>query len=134
MPIDGGEPEILTDKETSWMSFSPDGKYLAASYITDKQRIAIFSADRHELLRQFDLPKTGTLFMGSRWTPDSLAVTFRDNIQGYWIQPIAGGEPQRLEGLPQEKLYNFSWSRDGKWLAYVRGQEIRDVILIQNGG
>jgi len=44
------------------------------------------------------------------------------------------GEPYKLEGLPDERLYNFAWSRDGKWLAFVRGQEIRDVVLIRKGG
>jgi DNA-binding winged helix-turn-helix (wHTH) protein/Tol biopolymer transport system component len=133
VPIDGGEPECFTDKETTWVSFSPDGEYFAASYITDKQRLAIFSAKTHEVVRQFDMPKTGTLYMGSRWTADGEAVTYRDNTFGYWIQPIAGGEAKRLEGLPRERLYNFSWSRDGKSLAFIRGQEIRDVVLFRRG-
>lgn len=129
--MDGGEPECFTDKETSWISFSPDGKFIAASYITDKRRLAIFSAETHKIVRQFEIPKTGTLFMGSRWTPDGKSVTYRDTAYGYWVQDIDGGEPHRLEGLPKEKFYNFSWSRDGKWLAFVRGQEIRDVVLFQ---
>jgi DNA-binding winged helix-turn-helix (wHTH) protein/Tol biopolymer transport system component len=130
VPIDGGEPECLTDKETSWTSFSADGLYIAASYITDKPRLAILSAQTHEVIKQFDLPATGTLFMGSRWTADSKSVMYRDTAFGYWLQDIEGGEPRRLEGLPMEKFYNFSWSRDGKWLAFVRGQEIRDVVLL----
>ena len=130
VPVGGGESECLTKKETSWMSFSPDGKYLAASYITDKRRLAIISAETHQVVKQFDLPDTATLFMGSRWTPDGKAVTFRDTAYGYWVQDVDGGEPRRLEGLPKEKFYNFSWSRDGKWFAFVRGQEIRDVVLL----
>jgi DNA-binding winged helix-turn-helix (wHTH) protein/Tol biopolymer transport system component len=131
VPVGGGDPECITDKETSWMSFSPDGKFLAASYITDKRRLAIISAETHEIVKQFDLPSTATLFMGSRWTPDGKSVTYRDTAYGYWLQDVDGGEPRRLEGLPKEKFYNFSWSRDGKWLAFVRGQEIRDVVLFQ---
>lgn len=130
--LDGGEPEILNDKETSWGSASPDGKYLAASLITDKRRLAIFSAATHEIVRQFDLPRTATLFPGSHWTPDSQAVIFRDAEFGYWRQNINGGEAQRLDGLPEEKLYNFAFSKDGKQFAFVRGQEIRDVVLIKN--
>jgi DNA-binding winged helix-turn-helix (wHTH) protein/Tol biopolymer transport system component len=133
VPIDGGEPEVLNNNDTAWMSFSPDGKYFAASHVTDKRRLALFSAETNQLLKQFDLPKTGTLYMGTRWTPDSQAVTYRDNSFGYWIQPISGGEPQKLDGLPVEKLYNFSWSKDGKWFAFVRGQEIRDVVLLRSG-
>ena len=131
VPIDGGDSQCFTGHETSWASFSPDGQYLAASYITDKRRLAIFSAETHEIIKQFEIPKTATLFMGSRWTADGKSVTYRDSAYGYWVQDIEGGEPRRLEGLPKEKFYNFSWSRDGKWLAYVRGQEIRDVVLFQ---
>ncbi len=133
VPFDGGAPECLNDKSTSWGSFSPDGKFFAASYVTDKPRLAIFSAETNALVKQFDLPKGGTLYMGSRWSPDSLAVVYRDTAFGYWSQPIEGGEPQRLEGLPKEKFYNFAFSKDGRQFAFVRGTEIRDVVLITNG-
>lgn len=129
--IDGGEPETLNDKETSWGGFSPDGRHFAAAYVTDKSRLAIFSAATNEVVRQFDLPETATLNMGLRWTPDSRAVVFRDSAFGYWKQPVEGGEPHRLENLPKEKFYNFAFSKDGKWFAFVRGQEIRDVVLFQ---
>ena len=132
VPIDGGEPECLNDKSTSWGSFSPDGKFFAASLYTDKTRLAIFSADTSLLIKQFDLPKGGTLYMGSRWSPDSLAVVYRDSNFGYWKQPIEGGEPQRLEGLPNERFYNFAFSKDGRQFAFVRGTEIRDVVLMTN--
>ena len=130
--IGGGKPEQLNDKETSWGSFSPDGKFFAAAYKTDKQRLAIFSAETNKVIKQFDLAKNGSTYMGSRWDPDSKAVTFRDDAFGYWKQPIDGGPPSRLQGLPNEKLYNMSWSKDGKWFAFVRGQEIRDVVLLTN--
>ncbi len=131
VPIDGGEQQCFTDRETSFASFSPDGKYIAASYKTDKSRFAIFSAEDHSLVRQIDIPKNATPNVHIRWKPDSETFTVRDAFNGYWNFPIAG-EPYKLVGLPDERLYNFSWSRDGKWLAFVRGQEIRDVILLQH--
>jgi Tol biopolymer transport system component len=39
--IDGGESVTLTDKETSWPKISPDGKYIAALYESDKSRLAL---------------------------------------------------------------------------------------------
>jgi Tol biopolymer transport system component len=126
--IDGGEPESLNDKETSWGSFSPDGKYFAASYKTDKHRLAVFSAETNKVIKQFDFPKNGLAYMGLHWTPDSEAVAYRDFNYGYWLQPTGGGEPQRMEGLPKEKFYNFAWSKDGKQFAFVRGQ----VVLFGN--
>lgn len=129
--IDGGAPETLNDKETSWGSASPDGKFFAAAYVTDKTRLAVFSAETNQIVRQFDLPKTATLSIGSRWTPDSQAIIYRDFAFGLWKQPIDGSEPQRLTGLPKEKFYNFAFSKDGKSFAFVRGQETRDVVLLR---
>jgi len=123
---------ILNDKETSWGSFSPDGKYFAASYKTDKHRLAVFSAETNKVIKQFDFPKNGSAYMGLHWTLDSEAVAYRDFNYGYWLQPTDGGEPRRMENLPKEKFYNFAWSKDGKQFAFVRGQEIRDVILFGN--
>lgn len=130
VPIDGGEPEILTDKQTSWPTFSPDGKYFAATYRTDTLRLAIFSSETNQILNQFDLARTASIDMRPRWTPDSRSVVYRDGEYGYWSQSIDGGEPKRLDNLPLEKLYTYAWSKDGSQFAFVRGQEIRDAILI----
>jgi hypothetical protein len=37
-----------------------------------------------------------------------------------------------MEGLPEEKLFAHAWSRDGKLFAFVRGVQIRDLVLIQD--
>ncbi|MEO7506088.1 MAG: hypothetical protein ABIZ95_02530 [Pyrinomonadaceae bacterium] len=65
-------------------------------------------------------------------TPDGKPISFRGKNYGHWVQPVDGGERQRLEGPPKVRLYDFSWSRDGKWLAFARGPEIRDVVLIES--
>lgn len=130
--IDGGEEEILTDKETNWATFSPDGKFFAATYLTDKRRLAIFSAETNQLIKQFDLPKTAVIDTRPRWTPDNKSIVYRDGIFGYWAQSIEGGEPIKLEGFPKEELFSHAFSKDGKQFAFVRGQVIRDVVLINN--
>jgi Tol biopolymer transport system component/DNA-binding winged helix-turn-helix (wHTH) protein len=130
--IDGGESAALTDKETSWSSVSPDGKFIGALYRTDKKRFAILPISGGQPLKQFDLPKSATFYGGGRWTPDGKAFVYYDVNYGYWQQSIEGGEPQRIAGLPKERLYNFAWSPDGKQFAFVRGTEIRDVVLISN--
>jgi len=132
VPIEGGEPEILTDKETGWTTFSPDGKFFAATYYTDKRRLAVFSALTNKIVKQFDVPRTAIFNMRPRWTPDSKAIVYRDDAFGYWSQSIEGGEPKKMENVPKELLYTFAWSKDGRQFTYVRGQEIRDVVLLSS--
>ena len=130
--IDGGESVALTDKETSWSCVSPDGNFIAALNKTDKRHIAILPIAGGQPLKLFDLPKSATTFGGIHWMPDGKAVVYYDTNYGYWKQPIEGGEASRIENLPKERLYNFAWSNDGNRFAFVRGQEIRDVVLWSN--
>ncbi len=130
--IDGGESVALTDKETSWSCVSPDGKFIASQYRTDKRHLVILPIEGGQPIKLFDLPKSGSTYGGVHWTPDGKAIVYYDTNYGYWKQSIDGGEPNRMENLPKERLYNFAWSNDGKQFAFVRGQEIRDVIIIDN--
>jgi hypothetical protein len=57
-------------------------------------------------------------------------VLYRDKVEGYCVQELNGGPPKKLKGLPAEKLYNFAYSKDGKYFAFVRGVEMRDAVLI----
>jgi Tol biopolymer transport system component/DNA-binding winged helix-turn-helix (wHTH) protein len=132
--IDSGEPLQLADKPAAGAAISHDAKFIACAYKMEpnsKTQLAIIPADGGAPLKLFDLPRLANFSLGVRWTPDDKAVTYRDWSNGIWRQPLTGGNPERLKGLPEEKLYSYSWSPDGKQFAFVRGSEIRDVVLLQ---
>lgn len=134
VPIDGGASVQLTDKPSGGAAISHDAKLIACAYTmqpNSKTQLAILPAHGGSPLKLFDLPRLANFSLGVRWTPDDKAVTYRDWSNGIWRQPINGGKPERLKGLPEEKLYAYSWSPDGKQFAFVRGSEIRDVVLLQ---
>lgn len=129
--IDGGEPFRLTDKKAGWAAISPDSKVIACSMkINGESKYAILPIDGGEPLKVFDFPKNSNPRLGIRWTPDGKAFTYRDWADGIWKQNIDGGAPQRIEGLPHEKLFCYGWSPDGKHFAYTRGGTSLDVVLI----
>ena len=134
--IEGGEPIRLSEQPAFWPRISPDGKLIACEFFVaaDSQRVklAIISIDGGPPIKLFDVPPTVNFRYGLRWTPDGQSVTYRDWVNGIWRQSLSGGEPQRLEGLPEEKLFAYGWSRDGKQFAFTRGTEIRDVVLVRN--
>jgi Tol biopolymer transport system component/DNA-binding winged helix-turn-helix (wHTH) protein len=131
--IDGGEAERLINNAASWPWISPDSKLIACQYATDgKTQLAVLSIDGGPPLKLFDVPPLANFRYAIRWTADGKAITYRDWGQGLWRQPLEGGAPERVVGLPDEKIYSNSWSRDGKLFAFTRGVEMRDVILISD--
>lgn len=133
MPLTGGGSVKLSDKSASWVRVSPDSRFIACGYETEgKAKLAVLPIEGGEPVKLFDLPATANLRYALRWTPDGRTLMYRDWEYGYWRQSLAGGAPQRIENLPEEKFFSSSWSGDGRQFAFVRGQEIRDVVLIQS--
>lgn len=132
--IEGGEPIIIVNKNANNPQVSPDGKFVACGYSgSGKRQLAIFSIEGGEPLKLFDVPPTHNFDNTAiRWSPDGRFINYRDWSNGIWQQSIEGGAPVRLENLPQEKFYTYGWSADGKQFAFARGQEIRDVVLMNN--
>ena len=131
--IDGGIPVDLTGEDSHWPRISPDGKSFACIVRSQPEgpwSLAVFDVDSRERINLFPLPESANYQNGFRWTPDGTAITYRDWREGIWQQRLDGGIPQRLTGLPKEKLYPYAWSPDGKWFAFTRGTESYDVVLI----
>ena len=130
--ISGADPVKLADG-AYWPRISPDSRYIACGYLVDgSTKLAVLSLDDGKPIQTFELPRLANLRLGVQWTPDGKALTYRDWVNGIWIQYLDGGSPQRLKGLPTEKLYAFDWSPDGKSLVFTRGIESRDVVMISD--
>lgn len=131
--IDGGEPKRLTNAPSGYVRVSPDGKMFACSYNAadgERTRLAIFSIDGGEPLQLFDLVPGANLSFGIRWAPDGRSLVYRDFGPGLWKQNLAGGEPEKALEFPDEVIYSFDWSPDGKQFAVAHGEDVRDVVLI----
>jgi Tol biopolymer transport system component/DNA-binding winged helix-turn-helix (wHTH) protein len=132
--FDGGEPKRLTDRSGSWPWVSPDSKLVACAYAATngKEQLAIFPIEGGSAAKIFEVPPLANFRYGIRWTMDGKAITYRDWGSGLWRQPVEGGEPNRIPDLPEEKIYSYAWSRDGKLFAFTRGVEMRDVVVISS--
>jgi Tol biopolymer transport system component/DNA-binding winged helix-turn-helix (wHTH) protein len=129
--VEGGEAERLSDKRANWPRVSPDSKFIACGYEDDdKMKLAILPITGGTPVKLFALPRLANLRFSVRWTPDGKGVTYRDWASGIWRQNLSGGQPERLSELPEEKLYGYGWSRDGKFFAFTRAATSRDVTLL----
>jgi tricorn protease len=120
VPAEHGNTRDLTqssnadDDHPTW---SPDGKTIA--YTTDgsgQPQIAIRPAERgaEKLLTHFD----SGYYYHPRWAPDGDRLAFSDNENRLWMVAVAGGEPKQIAQDKYNEMHDYSWSPDGRWLAY----------------
>jgi Tol biopolymer transport system component len=140
VPVDGGEPVQLTETRANRPSVSADGKLIAYHYLDpdahkSRWRIGIVSAEGGPRLKQFDFPPTLT-WRVVRWSPDRQSIAYANSPGGLsdlWAQPLDGSQPKQLTYFKAEQILAFDWSRDGRSLAFVRGVETSDIVLIEQG-
>jgi Tol biopolymer transport system component len=139
--IDGGEMKRMTEAFTANPSVSPDGKLFACLQAEGPGpfpwNIAVYRVDgpvdgKHPV-KIFSRPiQTQTV----RWTPDGRGLTYYENPASgaakLWIQPLDGGEPKLLAEFEADRVFGIDWSRDGKYLACVRGLWATNVVLIKD--
>jgi len=136
IPIDGGTPAKL-DLPQGMADFSLDGKRML--YLSQKvengqieSKLVVAAAEGGKPLFTFDVPYG---LNGARFTPDGKAIAFRltrNRATNIWEQPLTGGTPLQLTKFPAGDMFAFAWSKDGKQLAFSRGQRKTDVVMMSN--
>jgi Tol biopolymer transport system component len=130
----------LADGIQCFPRISPDGKLVAYNYFdvqAQRRRTAVISLDGGPAVATVDLPQDTTWNGKSlfQWTPDGKALTYpdtKDGIDNLWNQPLDGGPPKQVTHFTSDRIFSFSWSRDGKQLAVSRGTRTSDVVLIRS--
>jgi len=135
VPIDGGQPQQLTDEFTAYPAVSPDGKWIACGYSAPNTPwgIAVYPFDGGAPVKIFPHSAEGVPLI--RWTPDGRFLTYDDNPIGpakLWLQPIEGGAPKLLAEIASDRIFGFDWSPDGERLAVVRGLWATNIVLIRD--
>ena len=120
LPVEHGNTRNLTETSTAeeeHPAWSPDGLTLA--YTTDiggEQQIAIRPAQggAEKILTHF----TAGYFYQPVWAPGGDRLAFSDAALRLWTVDLAGGEPKQIAQDGFNEIHDYSWSPDGRWLAY----------------
>ncbi|MDQ6678226.1 MAG: protein kinase [Acidobacteriota bacterium] len=134
VPLEGGSPVQLTRNFSDSPSISPDGKLIACEYNDDKPGskpvVAVLPAAGGNPLLTF--PNIG-IDAKVRWMPDGHGLTFvhtADGISNIWVQPLQGGPPRQITKFNQGRIFASAWRKDGRYLATLRGESMRDVVFL----
>jgi Tol biopolymer transport system component len=137
IPIDGGTPMQLRDKQTWAFAISPDGKWIACNgrdNPNQPMKHLILPIQGGPPSKTFDAPP-GVVLGAVDWAPDGQSLTFAAEQKGVshvWTQPLTGGPPKQLTDFETDRILSLAWSRDGKHLAFVRSRATSDAVLISS--
>lgn len=147
VPIEGGQPVVLTQMESHWASISPDGAYVACiarmkndTVGSDNPvvKLVVLSTSNGQIVRSFDASKiemSPEFPPVIRWKPDGRSLTYlsvSNGVSNIWSQQLSGGVPQKLTDFSADRIFSFDWSRDGKRIIYSRGSIRNDIVLFEN--
>ena len=132
--IDGGEPVRLTDHSAGHPVTSSDGALIAYIYFDEHAespwRLGVMPFNGGAAIRSFPQP-----FRCFDWSPAGDALTYivgTNTVSNLWNQPLDGGPPEQLTDFGEQRIYCFSWSRDGKHIALARGNWNSDAVMISD--
>jgi serine/threonine protein kinase/Tol biopolymer transport system component len=136
IPFEGGTP-VKLDVPFNAADYSSDGKLVLYVYqkVENGQmqsKIVVAPAEGGDPLHTFDAPYG---LQAARFTPDSKAIAFsltRDRATNIWEQPLSGGPLIQLTRFTSGDIFSFAFSKDGKRLAFSRGQRKTDVVMMSN--
>ncbi|HSC47517.1 MAG TPA: protease, partial [Gammaproteobacteria bacterium] len=125
LPAEDGNTRNLTqssgakEENASW---SPDGKWIA--YVTDaggEEQIALRPAEggAEQTLTSF---KSG-YFYKPLWSADGGELAFSDNEHQLWYLEVKSRKLVKVDADPRGEMHDYTWSADGRWLAYSKGRD-----------
>jgi Tol biopolymer transport system component/predicted Ser/Thr protein kinase len=137
LPIEGGTPtEVASSPFGIGGVISPDGQWIAYSYQEGSPvhlpKLAVIPAAGGAPLNVFGQPSGA---VGLRWSPNQKGLQYlltKNGATNVWEQPLAGGTPRQITNFTSGRIFDFSWTRDGKQLLLAKGETTSDVVLISN--
>jgi serine/threonine protein kinase/Tol biopolymer transport system component len=136
LPAEGGTATKLSDTPTWVIRISPDGRLLALNtYVgqTTQHRPTVLKFDDLSTVKTFDLPITAS--SPPFFSADSSALVYldtRDGVTNLWRQPLDGSPARQITNSSSDRIGFFAYSRDGKKLAFTRGNSTQNALIISD--
>ena len=129
--IDGGTSAPLMSGYAYRQEFSPDGKSLMYQI---ENRIVIGPAEGGEPTRTLNL---GPMLAArvTHWAANSDGFDYVKNDSGNWNLlrfSLRGARAAALTHFDSGTIWDFAWSPDGRKMAFSKGMESSDVVLIRD--
>ena len=143
IPIEGGEPVLLTPNLSLRPVVSPDGAMIACYYSSEKikgaWKIAILPVEGGEPLQIIETPDTVNLepppTRPLAWSLDNKSIFYvndkGDTSNIYKIGIAENAKPERITEFTSGRIFDFTLSADGKRLIFAKGSSTSDIVMFR---
>ena len=59
-----------------------------------------------------------------------LDILTREGVSNIWRQPLGKAPPEQITRFESGRIFSFDWSADGREIAFSRGEEVSDAVLL----
>ena len=59
-------------------------------------------------------------------------IDTRAGVSNLWRLHLDGSPRKQITDFKTDQIFQFDWSRDGRWLALARGSVTSDVVLVRD--
>ncbi len=110
----------IREKYATW---SPDGRWIA--YLSDRTGTdELFLMPQDGMGAEVQVTSDGRVFrLPPVWSPDSKRLLFADKDTKLYYVDIETKKPVQIDRSGYADLTDYSWSPDGKWVAYAKADE-----------
>jgi eukaryotic-like serine/threonine-protein kinase len=137
MPMEGGQPQQLTEDQVNFAAISPDGQQIAMlTYQGDGTQvrpvIKVIPATGGAPIKTVDAYRTISGYL--QYSDDGKAIYYpitKKGVSNFLKQPLDGGPETQVTSFNELTSYGYAYSWANKKLAVTRGKSNSDVVLIK---
>ncbi|MGA2000501.1 MAG: protein kinase [Terriglobales bacterium] len=131
----GGKPTLLFGESGPWWpSISGDGKYIGfrAGAGDEDRKFIVIPAEGGAPVHQFNVPPDSDIFRLARDGAGFYYTQHEGDVDNLWYQSMSGSPARQVTHFTSDHIYAFAFSRDGRRVAFTRGNEKQDAVMLSN--
>jgi serine/threonine protein kinase len=136
MPMEGGQPQQLTDDQVNFAAISPDGQHVAmltyaGEGLQARPVMKIIPYGGGAPIKTLEVSRSITGVM--QYSADGKSVYYpvtEKGVSNFLRQPLEGGDPTPVTNFQELASYGYSYNWSTRKLAVARGKSNSDIVLI----
>jgi len=135
VPVGGGAPETVVKSPVAAFDLSPDGKLVSSSDVREEDHKLMVRLDPTDGGNTTYLDADSRMTSTPMFSPDGKSIVYvvrEKGVDNLWEQSLDGKSRKQLTTFPNDLIFRYAFSKDGKQIAIERGNIESDAFLFHD--